>query len=176
MDLLSLLHPKIVHFPIAFLCVYLLLEIIGAILKKEFFSKAAHLFLFFGVLGALAATFTGDQAVDAFEGWNKTSDAVLKQHHNFATITTWFFAALLVLRTIAVLRKKFTPMFKYGFVILAIIGTYFIVWTGEMGGKMVYTHGVGTEYYNKASAVKDSLNDKISNMQDKIDSLESKGN
>jgi len=174
MDLLSLAHPKIVHFPIAFLLVYLLLELIGAIFKKEFYSKAAHLFLLFGVLGALFATFTGDQAVDAFEGWNKTSSAVLKAHHNYATITTWFFAALLVLRTIAVLRKKFTPMVKYGFVILGVLGTYFIVLTGDFGGKMVYVHGVGTEYYNKASTMKDSLNEKISDMQDKIDSLENK--
>ncbi len=174
MDLFSLLHPKVVHFPIAFLIVYMLLELIGAIFKKEFFSKAAHLFLLFGVLGALVATFTGDQAVDAFEGWNKTSSSVLKAHHNYATITTWFFAVLLVLRTIVVLRKKFTPLFKYGFVLLAVLGTYFIVLTGDIGGKMVYTHGVGTEFYNKASSVKDSLNEKISDMQDKIDSLENK--
>ena len=174
MDLLSLLHPKIVHFPIAFLLVYLVLELIGAIFKKDFYSKAAHLFLFFGVLGALAATFTGDQAVDAFEGWNKSSHAVLRDHHNYATITTWFFTALLVLRTIVVLRKKFTTPFKFGFVLFAVIGTYFIVLTGDLGGKMVYIHGVGTEYYNKANTVQDSLKDKISNMQDKIDSLETK--
>jgi uncharacterized membrane protein len=174
MDLFSSLHPKFVHFPIAFFLVYLLLELIGAIFKKEFYSKAAHLFLFFGVLGALAATFTGDQAVDAFDGWTKTSHAVLRAHHNFATITTWFFSTLLVLRTIVVLRKKFTPLFKYGFVLLGILGTYFIVMTGEYGGRMVYIQGVGTEYYNKVGATKDSLNEKISNMQDKIDSLESK--
>jgi uncharacterized membrane protein len=172
MDLLSLVHPKVVHFPIAFLLVYLLLELIGAIFKKEFYSKAAHLFLLFGVLGALVATFTGDRAVDAFEGWNKTTSGVLKIHHNYATITTWFFAVLLVLRTIVVLRKKFTPLIKYGFVLLAVIGTYFIILTGDNGGKMVYIHGVGTEYYNKASSMKDSLNGKISDMQDKIDSLE----
>jgi hypothetical protein len=73
-----------------------------------------------------------------------------------------------------VLRKKFTPLFKYGFVLLGVLGTYFIVMTGEYGGRMVYIQGVGTEYYNNANSTKDSLNEKISNMQDKIDSLESK--
>ena len=76
MDLLSQLHPKVVHFPIAFFLVYLLLEIIGAVFKKEFFSKAAHLFLFFGVLGALVSVLTGDQAVNSFEGSEVFFDSI----------------------------------------------------------------------------------------------------
>jgi len=174
MDLFSLLHPKVVHFPIAFLLVYLLLELTGAIFKKEFYSKAAHLFLLLGVVGALLATFTGNQAIDAFNGWNKESNVILKAHHHYATITTWFFALLLVLRIMVVLRKKLSTLFKYGFVLLGALGAYFIVLTGDLGGKMVYIHGVGTEYYNKENTITDSLNDKISNMQDKIDSLGNK--
>ena len=80
MEFLAQLHPKIIHFPIAFLLVYLLLEMLGAIMKKDFFSKVAHLFLLFGVLGALAAVLTDNQAEDAFEGWNKTTSAILETH------------------------------------------------------------------------------------------------
>ncbi|MHB9014432.1 MAG: DUF2231 domain-containing protein, partial [Ignavibacteriaceae bacterium] len=64
MEFLAQLHPKIVHFPIALLSTYVLLEIIGVVFKRDFFSKAAHLILLLGVLGALAAVFTGNQAED----------------------------------------------------------------------------------------------------------------
>jgi uncharacterized membrane protein len=50
MEFLAELHPKIVHFPIAFLTIYPVIELIALISKKDFFSKAALLFLLVGVL------------------------------------------------------------------------------------------------------------------------------
>ena len=174
MEFLAQFHPKIIHFPIAFLIVYLLLELLGAIFKKDFFSKTAHLFLFFGVLGALAAVLTGNQAEDAFEGWNKTTSAILDIHSTYANITLWYFTALLLIRTFLVLRKKFNNLFRYIFCILAIVGAYFIYQTGEHGGQMVFKYGVGTQYHIKTDEMRDSLKEIISDQQDKIDSLSSK--
>jgi uncharacterized membrane protein len=174
MEFLAQFHPKIIHFPIAFLLVYLLLEFFGAIFKKDFFSKAAHLFLLFGVLGALAAVLTGNQAENAFEGWNKTTSAILETHSTYANITLWYFTVLLVIRTFLVLRKKFSNLFKYLFCLLGIVGAYFIYQTGEHGGEMVFKHGIGTQFHIKADEMRDSLKEIISNQQDKIDSLISK--
>ena len=174
MEFFAQFHPKLIHFPIAFFLVYLLLELLGAIFKKDFFSKAAHLFLLFGVLGALAAVFTGNLAEDAFEGWNKTTSAILKTHYTYANITLCYFTALLVIRTILVLRKKFSNLFKYVFCVLALVGSYFVYQTGEYGGKMVFQHGVGTQFHIKTDEMRDSLKEIISNQQDKIDSLVSK--
>jgi uncharacterized membrane protein len=173
MEFLAEFHPKIIHFPIAFLLVYLLLEMLGAIFRKDFFSKAAHLFLLFGVLGALAAVLTGNQAEGAFEGWNKTTSAILETHSMYANITLWYFTVLLVFRTFIVLRKKFSNLFKYIFCVLALVGSYFVYQTGEYGGKMVFHHGVGTQFHIKADEMRDSLKEIISNQQDKIDSLTS---
>ena len=174
MEFFAQFHPKIIHFPIAFLIVYLLLELLGAIFKKDFFSKTAHLFLFFGVLGALAAVLTGNLAEDAFEGWNKTTSAILETHSTYANITLWYFTALLVIRTFLVLRKKFSNLFRYIFCVLALVGSYFIYQTGEHGGEMVFQHGVGTQFHIKANDMRDSLKEIISNQKDKIDSLTSK--
>ena len=173
MEFFAQFHPKIIHFPIVFLLVYLLLELLGAIFKKDFFSKTAHLFLFFGVLGALAAVLTGNQAEDAFEGWNKTTSAILETHSTYANITLWYFTALLVIRTFLVLRKKFSNLFRYIFCVLALVGSYFIYQTGEHGGEMVFQHGVGTQFHIKANDMRDSLKEIISNQKDKIDSLTS---
>ena len=146
MEFLSAFHPKVVHFPIAFLLGYFLFELLGIILKKEFLSKAAHLLLFLGVLGAVAALLTGRAAEEAFDYWNKQSGELLEEHEMYANLTLWYFAALLVLRTFVAFKKKFVGIVQYVILVLAMVGVYFVFQTGEHGGKMVYEHGVGTEY------------------------------
>src|SRR5574339_63523 len=98
MEFLAQFHPKVVHFPIALLLLFVLLESIGILFKKEFYQKAAHLVLFLGVLGALAAVLTGQQAEEAFEYFNKASGELMEKHEYYANLTIWYFAVLLVLR------------------------------------------------------------------------------
>ncbi len=149
MEFLASLHPKIIHFPIVLFIIYTLFEFLGAVTKKDFFSKSAHLLLFLGVLGAIAAVLTGNQAADVASSWEKQGAIIqfhaISEHEDLANITLWFFAALLVLRTATVLKKKFTGYVKYIFVVAAIVGCYFVYETGEHGGKLVYKYGLGTE-------------------------------
>ena len=149
-----LFHPRFVHFPIALLSTYILLEIIGVVFKKDFFSKAAHLILFLGVLGAVAAVLTGNMAEEAAEKLFDEKDIIIpfgsiSDHENWATITVWYFAGVLVLRTFFVLKKSFKGIYQYIFIVLAIVGMYFVYQTGEHGAKLVYglkeKGGVGTE-------------------------------
>jgi len=146
MEFLAALHPKVIHFPIAFLLGYFLFEFLGIVLKKEFLSKAAHLLLLLGVLGAFAAVLTGRQAEEAFEYWNKQSSELLEEHELYANLTLWYFAVLLMLRTFISFKKKFVGIVQYVILVLALVGVYFVYEAGEHGGKMVYQHGVGTEY------------------------------
>ncbi len=149
MDFLSDLHPKIVHFPVALLMVYALLEILGVIFKKEFLSKAAHLFLFLGVLGAFAAVLTGHQAEEAAELLEKKGAIIqfsaIGEHENYATITLWFFTVALALRTFLFIKKKFVGIYKYIFIAIALAGAFLIFETADHGGKLVYKYGIGTE-------------------------------
>lgn len=149
MDFFAHLHPEIVHFPIAFFLIYALLELIGTVLRKEFFSKAAHLFLFLGVLGAVAAVFTGNSAESAAGLLAKKSVSIPKgaigEHENYATLTMWYFTGLLVFRTMYVLKKKFAGKIKYIFVILSLAGALLVFKTGQLGGRLVYKYGVGTD-------------------------------
>ena len=149
MESLSQLHPQIVHFPLALFFVYLLLEIIGTVFKKDFFSKAAHLILFLGVLGAFAAVLTGNSAEDAARALSKAGASIpfkaIGGHEDYANFIMWFFAGLLVLRTYFVIKKKFTGGIKYIFVVLAIAGAFLVYRTGYLGGRLVYKYGVGTD-------------------------------
>ncbi len=146
MEFLAEFHPKVVHFPIALLLTYILFEGLGAITKKEFLLKGAHLLLLLGVVAAFVAIQTGERAEMAFDYWNKEASALMEEHEMYANITIWYFTALLVLRTFLVFKKKFTDVFKYSFVVLALIGGYFVYQTGDHGGRMVFEHGIGTEY------------------------------
>lgn len=148
MEFLAHLHPQVVHFPIAFLIIYAVLEIVGVITNKDFFAKAAHLFLFLGVLGAVAAVLTGNQAESIAHKWHKAGAAIplkaIGTHVDYANATLWYFLGLLVFRTYAVIKKKFKGSFRYLFIILALAGCVFVYLTGEYGGRLVYKYGVGT--------------------------------
>ncbi len=149
MEFLAQIHPEAVHFPIAFLLAYVLFEILGIILKKEFLSKTAHLFLLLGVLGLIAAVLTGNQAKDIAHKLSKKGESIsfkaINEHEDYANITLWFFAALLVLRTMAVIKKRFLGIIKYSFVILSLIGAFLVYETAGHGGTLVYKHGIGTD-------------------------------
>ncbi len=149
MEFLAQLHPKIIHFPIAFLLIYILLEITGVFSKKVYFQKTAYLFLFLGVLSAVAAVITGNQASGIASEWGHKGALIpfelISDHEEYATITLWYFTGLLVLRTFLILKKKFTGLFQYLFILFAIAGAYLIYQTADYGGKLVFDQGVGTE-------------------------------
>ena len=145
MDFLAGLHPKVVHFPIALLLTYVLCELIGFIFKKIFFSKTAHLLLFLGVIGAIAAVLTGNQAFSTFHNWNTASRELFSHHQTYANLTVWYFSGLLVLKTFFVLKKKSNKALEYFIILLALFGCFLIYQTSYYGGDLVKKFGVGTE-------------------------------
>jgi len=147
MELLANLHPRIVHFPVAFLILYSVFEISGVILKKDFLNKAAYLTLIFGIITALMSVLTGNQAQEAakliLSGKSIGISEALERHEEFATITLWYFTALFILRTYLLINKKFINKWKYLFIGLGLIGCYLIYSTGYYGGQLVFKHGIG---------------------------------
>ncbi len=149
MEFLAGLHPKVVHFPIALLITFTLLELIGTLLNKEFYTKTAHLILFLGVIGTILAVLTGNQAFIAYEYWNPASEALFNNHQTFANLTVWYFAGLLVLRTYLIVKKK------YIFLVLTLFGGFLIYQTSEYGGELVKKYGIGTELKIKDTEMND---------------------
>ena len=153
MELIANLHPRIVHFPIAFFIIYALFEIFGIILKKDFLIKAAYITLILGIITALFAVLTGNQAQDAakliLDDKTVGISEAIKKHEEFATITLWYFTALFILRTYLLINKKFISSWKYIFIGLALIGCYLIYNTGYYGGELVFKHGIGIHFQVK---------------------------
>jgi uncharacterized membrane protein len=141
---LASLHPKVVHFPIALLTTYSLLEIIGIVFNKDFISKSALLILCLGVFTAFLAVLTGNQASQEFNFWNNESKALLIEHQNYATYLLWSALAVCTLRILLTVKKKFSDRIKFIFILFAIAILFLVYETGIHGGNLVKKYGVGT--------------------------------
>lgn len=152
MEILAQLHPRIVHFPIAFFILYFFFESFGVILKKDFLSKAAFLILLIGVLTALIAVLSGNQALAMVKLHlvkGSELNKLIELHEEYATLTLFYFSGMLFLRTYLVTKKRFEGNLQYLFILLGLIGCYLIYATGIHGGDLVFKHGIGTQLFGK---------------------------
>lgn len=136
MELLADIHPGVVHFPIAFLLLYPLMELLFIFTKKEFYSKVAFLFLIVGVVGALFAVLSGNQAYETFGNWQDESRMLFNKHQTYANSTIWFFTTLLGVRFYLHLKKKLNKVFAILLLLLSLFGSYFVYQAGSYGGKL----------------------------------------
>ncbi len=148
------IHPLFVHFPIALLFLYSIVKVIPF---HRWFPKVAwrhieRVLLVIGVLGAFAASYTGEIA----EHIVKPQRDLVEMHSLFADFTTWIFGALLLgeilslLMPVLITRLKSPKFISFCLFIqkilthrvfsriLAILGFIAITVTGLLGGTMVY--------------------------------------
>lgn len=136
MEFLASIHPKVIHFPIAFLMLYPLFELLFFFTRKEFFSKSAMLFLGIGVIGSFFAVLSGNQAFEVVKNWSNEGKNIFSSHQTFANLSVWYFTALLVVRYFLVIKKKLNRTTISVIFVLSFIGGYFIYQTGNYGGKL----------------------------------------
>jgi uncharacterized membrane protein len=146
------IHPKVVHFPVALLTTYSLLEINGILFKKEFISKTALLILCIGVITALFAVLTGNQAFNDFKFWTEDSSTLLEEHQTYATFLLWFAVLVCGFRIFVVIKKKFIGFIKYLFIFFALVIIFLVYQTGEHGGSLVKKYGIGTDIHNSSES------------------------
>lgn len=149
MEFLADIHTKVVHFPIALLVTYSLLEIIGIIFNRKLFAQSAYILLILGIIGVFISLLTGNQAFEAYQYWDEASSNIFNSHQYYANITIWFFVFIAALRIFLVVKKKFNGVIKFLFILFAAIGVFFIYKTAVYGGELINKFGVGTEYKNE---------------------------
>ncbi len=151
MEFFNHLHPLTVHFPIAFLVLYVCLEIISQISKNKNLRIATHIVLLVGTISGIFSVLTGNydyQTLLQADILSKVHLKIISNHEYFATLTIWYFFSLLIFKTYIYLQKKNQALFNYLFVILACIGFYFLYKTAQLGGRLVYEFGIGTNIFN----------------------------
>ena len=141
----SHLHSMIIHFPIALLMVGFLADILGVILKKEFFTKAGFYLLILGTIGVIAAYLSGNIAGEGVEEAGTLKQA-LENHEHAAELSLWLMVAAALVRITIVAAKRYTGILKYAALTLFLLGVLSIIRTGYYGGELVYKHAAGVQF------------------------------
>ncbi len=146
-------HPLVVHFPVALLCIYSLLQILPL---HRWFPKIAWtqiktLLLCIGFLGSLAGAVTGEVAA----GLNNPQHDLLELHETFASLVQLFYGILLGSVIVEYIHRRYSNLNRYTVirllymiaafvdtriitVLLSVLGLVALVVTGVFGGVMVY--------------------------------------
>lgn len=151
------LHPLLVHFPIAMLFTYSVIQILLILFKQDQkkFQLSLCILLLVGVLGGGASLSSGE-ALESLRGEN----ALMELHAFFATTTIWIYAAILIAMLVmyiykfdnikkyiknSSLHKFITILYNISniivspkiIVILSFIGLVTLSITGALGGALV---------------------------------------
>ncbi len=150
MEILSKLHPIVIHFPIAFFMLYIFFELVNLYSTNLSLKKISLLVLLFGVIGGIVAVLTGNQSFQVLQSnpaLTQLHTLMISEHEDFATITVWYFFVILVYQIFQFLKNKKNVKKQYIFVIFAAIGLYLIYQTAKFGGQLVYKFGIGTDLF-----------------------------
>ena len=135
-------HPLIVHFPIAFLTTFFLLELVGVALRKENLRQTASWMLYFGAAGALGAVAAGLLAEDTVPHGEAVHE-IMEWHGRLGISVAVLASILAAWRLIA--KGNFSPMAKALHLYVAALMLTCLFFGADLGGLMVYQHGVGVK-------------------------------
>jgi uncharacterized membrane protein len=139
------LHPVADHFSIALLVVAVAVDVVALIFSERLWLRYMGLTLM--ILGAAAAAAsygTGDLEGDRI--WKLVSGPakdVLSRHAKLGYYLMFTFAILALWR-ILVEALGFMNSTRQIYLALAVVAVGVLLYQGSLGGKLVYTYGVGT--------------------------------
>src|SRR5437773_5099783 len=134
------LHAALNDFPAALLLVTVLFDLAAWRTKRASLQAAAIWTLWAGVLGGWAAVLAGLQAEDAIEHGEAVHD-LKETHETLALVTMGMFSAVLAYKLIR--RARLSGVEEAALRLLSVAGLVGIVWTGRIGGKLVFDHAAG---------------------------------
>ncbi|MEJ5252887.1 MAG: hypothetical protein HPY54_02875 [Chthonomonadetes bacterium] len=150
---IPILHPVLVHFPIAFLLLAAVTALAWLGWGTRFWRNVTLILLIAGFAGGLGAYFTGEAAEEFAEGSARV-EQFGKQHESFALLTlmTAGLALFLLAGYVGVTRRmspsdnpgeKDMLMARVVVAVLAVASAVLVARTGHLGGLMVWGQPVG---------------------------------
>ena len=144
-----LLHPKVIHFPIALFIGAMGMEVLSLIFsaiggsalggKKDTLHRTAfHMYILATVITPFVVL-TGLQEAEHLH----LGHPILTIHRNFALLTMW--GSLVSLPMLWLAKKKSEKALRIVFIIFLLMLVGFVSIAGHNGGRMVYEYGVGVD-------------------------------
>src|ERR1041385_3334924 len=134
------LHAALNDLPAALLVVTVLFDLAAWLTKRESLRAAAAWTLWAGVVGGWAAMRAGLEAEDVIEHGEAIHE-LMETHQTLALVTMGVFTVVLVWKLFR--RARLTPPEEAGLRLLSVAGLVTVIWTGVIGGKMVFEHSAG---------------------------------
>lgn len=130
------IHPAFVHFPIALLTLYTIVEILPLArwMPRVEWAPIRAFLLYVGTAGALVTAFTGDMATDVVG-----ETPAVTAHETAAYILIGIFLVSCVL---SYLWRGEKPFRTWTMKILALAGLIMLFVVGALGANIVYGHNV----------------------------------
>lgn len=133
--LLGELHPAVIHFPIAWMALLGLLEIINLFRQRPTWHRAGGYLLFLTVLSLIPAVTTG---------WLQSGRlifaepylSILEWHRNLNFLSTALLLAALLIRP----KQLIDRCSRSGIIYLVLVGvtTALVLFSGHLGGRLVH--------------------------------------
>lgn len=148
----SNVHPVLVHFPIAFLLGFLLLDLCGIWMRRPAWSAIASGMLYLGALAAVATAVAGLVAAESIPHDDQVHQLI--EWHELLGLTVAATAAgLATWRLLA--GANFSPMARALHLWIGGLMVLCMLLGADLGGLMVYQHGVGVHKLQDASVSTD---------------------
>jgi len=136
------IHPLLVHFPIALLSVFFVLDLVGTFAKKQQWRGMASSFLYIGTLLAMFTVIAGFIAEDSVPH-GENIHAIIEKHEDLGL------AILSLAIALSAWRLKHNGFFKGYvngvFLTLSALLCVLIALGADLGGLMVYQYGVAVK-------------------------------
>jgi len=133
-------HAVLNDLPVALLLVAVLFDLAAAALKRESLMWAAIWTLWAGVLGGWAAVIAGELAEESIDHGEAIHE-IMEKHQTMALLTMSVFTVVLLWKMV---RRFQMPAQELAMTrALSIVGIAGLVWTGILGGKLVFDHAAG---------------------------------
>ncbi len=140
-------HPALVHFPIALLPVALLLDLLSLRLhtQREWLDRAASLLYIASAVGAIVAFWTGRFAAEGLPLLELHVQLHVNEHSDAARAAAWLVSLVALARLAVTVRDtKFRrKVLRLSLAAVALAGIALVYRTADLGGGLVYQHGVG---------------------------------
>ena len=133
-------HAVLNDLPAALLFVAVLFDLAAAATKRESLMWAAIWTLWAGVIGGWIAVIAGELAKDTIEHGEAIHE-IMEKHETMALLTMGVFSVVLIWR---MLRRFQMPAQELALTrALSVAGLVALVWTGVLGGRLVFDHAAG---------------------------------
>lgn len=138
-------HPMLVHFPIAIIILAVFLDFVYLIWKKDWLRNSVMALFPFAVLAGLVTYLSGKQAIDSVSV-PMNAELTASYHADWALYTLLYFSCYTAIRAFLFWKKIDGKRFIAILLFLAgLAGCALLAKTADLGGKLVYKYGVGTQ-------------------------------